>query len=272
MKRRLPSVKIEMDAEESTKPFSQMSSNPFEDDIDDDTFLRPSTSRFKVTPNSQNPFFEDIAQGDIDLVGRREQVEARTLASTERSLAVLMESELVGEGIAKELSEQKEQLENCHKNVDDINANLRTSQKHLKRIKSFFGGFKDFLMGVRIKPVKTSHPIDKCRISEESLGEHEASVAHRSRSTTIKQTASSHPGLLLRSSDGDNAKPQNLQTAIDKNLDQMFNQVVNLKGLATDLGDELDYQHEFIDSLNDKMEQAQMSISKQNKDIAKLLK
>uniref|UniRef100_A0A0K8T5Y3 t-SNARE coiled-coil homology domain-containing protein n=1 Tax=Lygus hesperus TaxID=30085 RepID=A0A0K8T5Y3_LYGHE len=261
------------DRRKGTNPFYTVkSTNPFEDDdIDDESFLKPSTSSFLFSKpksdDNKNPFLRDIELGDADWSMKMEEIQSRTVESTKRSLARLMESELVGSNIAKELSHQKEQLENCHKKVDGINVNLRNSQKHLRRIKSFFGGFKDFLMGVKIKQTKSTNPFD-----EEESPKSGKTVVGRETQSSIEVNAMSHPAMKIRFGHNEESKPKHPEDVIEENLGQMFNHVVSLKGLAEELGEELEVQNDLIDTLNDKTEEAQISIAKQNKDIVKMLK
>ena len=63
------------------------------------------------------------------------QVEQRTLDSTQRSLRALAESEQVGVETAKDLVHQREQLENTSKRLDNINEDLKESQKNISAIK-----------------------------------------------------------------------------------------------------------------------------------------
>jgi synaptosomal-associated protein 29 len=59
---------------------------------------------------------------------------------------------------------------------------------------------------------------------------------------------------------------------IDRNLEDMCTSVSHLKGLAEGLGEEIDSQNEILDRLNDKVDKADFTIIRQNKEINKLLK
>jgi len=78
------------------------------------------------------------------LTAKKDIVESRTLASTERSLAMLRESEQVGIATAQDLALQREKLENTSRNLDTINATLRTTQKNIDGIKSVFSSIKNY--------------------------------------------------------------------------------------------------------------------------------
>lgn len=110
----------------------------FEEDVDDETFLKNSRRNFT------QPNFEEQRQSFAE---RKETIENRTIKSTERSISLLRDSEQVGIATAEELMRQREQLEKTDKRLDEINATLRFSQKHINGIKSVFGSFKNYLSG-----------------------------------------------------------------------------------------------------------------------------
>lgn len=118
------------------------STNPFEDDedVDDDTFLKNS----RRTNGIQPPSLEDQLQ---TLQERKKAIEDRTLNSTERSISILRDSEQIGIATGEELMRQREKLERTDKQLDEINATLRFSQKHINGIKSVFSSLKNYMSG-----------------------------------------------------------------------------------------------------------------------------
>jgi len=62
------------------------------------------------------------------------------------------------------------------------------------------------------------------------------------------------------------------QAQIDANLEEMCSNLSVLKMLATDLGGEIESQNELLDNMNYKIEDVDLKIHKQNKDMSKLLK
>ena len=74
-------------------------------------------------------------------------MEERTLASSERGLDLLYESEKVGSATAVQLTRQKEQLLNTESKLDEINSSLRQSERHLQGIRSVFGSIKNYFSG-----------------------------------------------------------------------------------------------------------------------------
>lgn len=116
------------------------STNPFDDDddIDDQTFLRNSRR------SNVQPTFEDQMQSFAE---KKKAIEDRTINSTEKSISILRESEQIGIATAEELTRQREKLEKTDKQLDEINATLRFSQKHINGIKSVFSSLKNYMSG-----------------------------------------------------------------------------------------------------------------------------
>jgi synaptosomal-associated protein 29 len=59
---------------------------------------------------------------------------------------------------------------------------------------------------------------------------------------------------------------------LDANLQEMCSNISRLKSLATDMSGEIDSQNDLISNITDKAETADMNITKQNKDMVRLLK
>lgn len=117
------------------------STNPFDedDDIDDETFLQNSRRT-----NNQPTSFDEQLQSFQE---RKRAIEERTINSTEKSLSILRDSEQIGIATAEELMRQREKLEKTDKQLDEINATLRFSQKHINGIKSVFSSLKNYMSG-----------------------------------------------------------------------------------------------------------------------------
>lgn len=110
-----------------------------DDEVDDETFLRNSRRNFQEPSN--------LEVQRQTLIERKKAIEDRTIQSTERSINILRDSEQIGIATAEELMRQREQLERTDKRLDEINATLRFSQKHINGIKSVFGSLKNYLSG-----------------------------------------------------------------------------------------------------------------------------
>ena len=76
-----------------------------------------------------------------DYLQEHVQKQQETLASQQRALRVLTETEQIGADTAVELSRQGEVLTRAEQKVDNINENLNTAEHHIKTIKSWWGGF-----------------------------------------------------------------------------------------------------------------------------------
>lgn len=204
--------------------------------------------------------------------------------SSHRSLGLLYESEKVGLATAEELSRQKEQLKNTEHRLDDINATLKTSERHLQGVKSVFGGIMNYLTGRRAAP-GTAGPATAG--GPNSMPVHSSSMPpiHSSSESSIHdlknqpQQHQNHPGLRVRGMGGGGAAPDftspsssHVDEMLDRNLQDMSAGLSRLKGLAEGLNSELNEHNQIIDSIEDKVEQNKWRVDKQNKDMAKLLK
>lgn len=241
-------------------------SNLFDDDdIDDETFLKNS-SRARST----NPF-EDQQLSRQD---RKKAVEDRTLASSNRSLGLLYETEQVGIATAEELARQRDQLENTNKQLDDINQTLRFSQKHLNGLKSIFGGLKNYIAGQKdMQPPPQTVPKttlgDKLNSPTSSYG----------RMAQQQQQQQQVPDIQFPSSQSNDdihsqtiaASGSSFNKQLDKNLDEMAGSLSRLKGLAIDLHTEIDDHNDLIDDITTKTENVDAKMGKQNKEISRLL-
>lgn len=119
-----------------------------EEDVDDETFLKNSRRSF------DEPNLEVQRQSFLE---RKKAIEDRTLQSSERSISILRDSEQIGIATAEELMRQREQLEKTDKRLDEINATLRFSQKHINGIKSVFGSLKNYLSGKNDQTLPKPH-------------------------------------------------------------------------------------------------------------------
>lgn len=235
------------------------STNPFEEDVDDDTFLKNSR-RSVTTPNT----FDNQIQSYQE---RKKAIEDRTLNTTERSIGVLRESEQIGIATAEELMRQREKLEKTDKQLDEINATLRFSQKHINGIKSVFSSLKNYVSGKN-----DSNPIPSSSSSPSNVT--------KSPSTSVLKDDNydryeNHPSARLKSVQYDRpvqSGKQDFETRLDANLQEMCSNISRLKGLATDLSLELDSQDDLIENITGKVENADLNIHRQNKEMARLLK
>lgn len=245
-----------------------------DDDIDDEDFLK--ISRNQQSSSNGNQLYNNMESQKAALIEKKNEIENQSVASSERALRMLRESEEVGIATADELYHQREQLERTERRLDDINTTLKYSQKHIQGIKSVFGGIKNFLSKSKAEP-----PIGGTS-SKPELVDPESSTKKQLQDaiSTAKnsETGYEHPALRLRNIDDPSAaKSQSAgdmdsQAILDKNLDEMMGGLSRLKGLALGLGEELEGQNHLVENIIGKSERADMNIQRQNKDMNRLLK
>lgn len=226
----------------------------FSDDVDDETFLKNSRVKPQDDYLEQRQMYEQ----------KKREIEDRTLNSSQRSIGLLRETEQVGVATATELAKQREQLEKTRDQLDTINTSLKFSQRHLNGIKSMFGGLKNYLAGKNDYDAKMSQSSSNSEIS--SLP-----------SPSADERFSSHPTTRLRIDQAHHRQQQqqqasgNFNNQLDKNLDEMCDSLSRLKGLAVDLNQEIDTQNDLIDDISTKVENVDMKIGKQNREMFKIL-
>ncbi|KAJ2942821.1 hypothetical protein O0L34_g15009 [Tuta absoluta] len=261
--------------------------NLFEDDdVDDDTFVNGYRQRFpppQPKPAAQSqPYgghIADLERQKQQLLQRQREIEQRTLDSSSRSIGLLRESEQIGIATAEELVRQREQLENTNNRLDQINTNLNVSQKHLNGIKSVFYGLKNYISGKSDQTPPSrgqTSPETRSGMGGPSGSRLADTIDNYSGGITPEDRFNTHPATRLRGLDQQSmAEPipdsQRINKMLDDNLDEMVQHITRLKGLGTELGREIDSQNELIDTIQDKVEGADLKIGKQNKMMNKLL-
>lgn len=223
----------------------------FSDDVDDETFLKNSRVKPKDDYLEQRQMYEQ----------KRKEIEDRTLDSSQRSIGLLRETEQVGVATATELAKQREQLEKTRDTLDTINTSLKFSQRHLNGIKSMFGGLKNYLAG------KTDY---ESKMSTSSSNSEVSSIP----SPTADERYSSHPTTRLRNDPIQHQQQQvsgGFNKQLDRNLDDMCDSLSRLKGLAIDLNGEIETQNDLIDDISNKVEDTDIKIGKQNREMFKIL-
>jgi synaptosomal-associated protein 29 len=221
------------------------------------------------------------------------EIQTRTLNSTQRSLALVYESEETGVATAEELMRQREQLQNTEKNLDDINQSLKISQKHINSMKSVFGGIKGYFTGKKEQPTQVN-----LNAAPEPTPSKLEKVIERSKSEGGLPSTTAHPGLKMRGLDTQGffeeeeedlddkfmtapsarqapAQPggrfKQVEDQLDRNLDDLSFGLTRLKGLASGLGQEIDEQNDVLDRLQVKVDKADMGVGRQNKQMNKIL-
>ena len=250
--------------------------------ISGDQFLnhpKPRSSCLEIKENTDNGM--DRVQ---ELMQKRRDIEERTVNSSNRSLGLLYESERAGVAIAVELDRQKEQLKRTEERLDAIDSTLRTSERHLKGIKSLFGGIKNYVRSRNTDASRRRHGIQSrlLNASTSANGNTSSKVVpndpygsnginkfpvdiERLDDTRIQN----HPGLRTRGLHESDHK--SVDAILDSNLDEMSSGICRLKELSLGLNRELEEHSDIIISIDDKTSNADWRVQKHNKDMSKLL-
>jgi len=242
--------------------YSYDKSNPFfadveDDDVSDAAFLKNSRPY-------ENSSLQDRRE---QLLAEKRKIEQRTVQSSIRSIGLLHESEQIGSATAAELHSQREQLENTEKRLDEINASLRTSQKHIQSIKSVFGSIKNYFAGGKNDPPKVlSTPEEKEKTVPKSRSDLSQILESRQGPSA---DLSDHPVMRLRSESNPSSKE--VDAILDKNLEEMGSALSRLKGLGLGLQDEIESQNDLLVRVGQKTEDADWRIKRQNKEMTKIL-
>nr|XP_018911025.1 PREDICTED: synaptosomal-associated protein 29 [Bemisia tabaci] len=276
-----------------------------EDDVDDETFLAGSrtgntgfqssdaySSKPSYPVNGSSSFQYNGMSAEQEriqaLLRKKAEVERRTLESSAKSLSLLRETEQVGTETAEELLRQREQLELTERRIDDINNTLRFSQKHINGIKSVFGSLKNYIKGnkndPKMNPTSAIGKVPELTEDADTAASRSSLRAYVQQDQTITKPEN-HPGLRIRGLYSDEVEDDpwqrkvqaqkadvNVEAILDSNLDEMASSISRLKGLALDLGDEIEQQNDLIDNIMVKTDKADFSINRQQKEINRLLK
>ncbi|XP_061784643.1 synaptosomal-associated protein 29 [Nerophis lumbriciformis] len=243
------------------------SHNPFADDDDDEDFHSPGMSEEERRQRYLQREVMRTAQSAVD--------------SSYRSVGLIYESEKMGVETAEELMRQGEVLKRTDKMLDNMEQDLKTSQKHINSIKSVWGGMVSYFKG---KP-ETKPPPEKPKSYE--ANDRLQSALATSREQEDKYQAS-HPNLRKLETEGfgapasvdggssrQNGHHQNrhlreAHQTLDRNLDEMAGGLSRLKNLGLGLQSEIDSQDDSIDSLMNKTDKMDMKINNTNQQIKKL--
>ncbi|XP_012987010.1 synaptosomal-associated protein 29 [Esox lucius] len=201
--------------------------------------------------------------------------------SSQRSLALIYESEKMGTETAEELMRQGEALKRTEKMVDNMDQDLKTSQKHINSIKSVWGGLVSYF---KAKPETTKMPEEP--VAYQASSKLQNALSH-SKEHEDKYQAS-HPNLrkldtggfgatasVDKKSSSQNGYPANehLRAAhqrLDNNLDEMSLGLSRLKNLGMGLQSEIEDQDASLDNLLGKVDKMDLKINKTNEQLKKL--
>lgn len=244
--------------------------------------LEISVNKMKST----NPFEMDDDEEHVQL--QRTRLEDSMLDSTRRALGLLVESEDVGTRSAAELVEQGQALERISNKLTQADSTLSETQRNITALKSPFAGLGSKFLG-KLNPKrnrqassnnKEPSALEKYIKSGGSgaLSDSRASTASlpvlHGPSTTGNRSATKQSAIS-------NANDQNrMQSSagsareieLEGNLDTMSKYLTNLKGLAINMGDEIDRQNEFIIGIKESSEKVDVKMTAQRDALQKILK
>lgn len=125
-----------------------------------------------------------------------------------------------------------------------------------------FGGLKNYLAGKSEFDSKTSPSSSNSEMS--SLP-----------SPTADERFAAHPTTRLRNDPIQHQRQQQVSGGfnqqLDRNLEDMCDSLSRLKGLAVDLNQEIDTQNDLIDDISNKVDDCDVKIGKQNREMFKIL-
>jgi len=200
---------------------------------------------------------------------KRREVEERTLASSERGLGLLYESERVGVATAQELGRQKEQLLHTEAKLDDINSSLRSSEKHIQGIRSVFGSIRNYFSGHSSSSAAPSGGVG------EAAARAQQGYNMNNAAPLAASGAAPPPPAPFSSISASASRTSHINTVddqLDENLENMASGLARLKGLAQGLNTELSDHNDILDRVNDKTDVVGFKVDRQNKDMSKILK
>eukprot|EP00066_Takifugu_rubripes_P008709 XP_003975097.1 PREDICTED: synaptosomal-associated protein 29 [Takifugu rubripes] len=254
------------------------SHNPFADDDDDDEGdFQPRSRGFDEDP--------DTGLSDAERRQRYFQQEVMRTAqsavdSSYRSLGLIYESEKIGVETAEELMRQGEALKRTDKMLDNMDQDLKTSQRHITSIKSVWGGLVNYF---RTKPetkTPTEQPntyqgSDALQGAISSSREHEDKyqASHpnlRKLDTGGFGTASKEDGSSGQNGYSQNRHLREAHQTLDKNLDEMCDGLSRLKSLGLGLQSEINNQEDPLDSLLNKVDKMDSKIQNTNQQMKNL--
>ena len=209
------------------------------------------------------------------LMDKKREIEQRTVQSSQRSVGLLYESERVGQATAEELARQKEQLKATESRLDDINATLKQSERHLTGIKSVFGGLRNYFSGA--KPVTNTAGASGTPSGATPSGSgglaSSGGMSDADSARLDSHRNANHPGLRVRGvADDPTSSSSDVDAILDRNLDEMSLGLSRLKGMANDLNAELSEHNDLLDRLDHKTSSTHFRVEKQNKEMNKILK
>lgn len=231
------------------------------EDVDDDMF---------ISRKPKNYIFAEAKKAT--------EIQEQTSQRLLNSRSIIAETEKIGQSTLENLNSQKETLERVEDDLDNINSMTRATQKHLKNMRSFFGGFKSIFSSsnnsASTNPaiVANTRGIPKsATIAQISSATNPSSSSTSAATNSAINAASSRADQTYR----DQTVPDKRDKPDDEfeaNLSELGFGLGRLKEMAMQLGDEIGDQNEMLDRITQKSERAGDSIKNQNRQMQQIIK
>lgn len=253
-------------------------SNPFADDDDDDEEFNsqggvgdPKDSNMSEAERKQRYLQQEVMRTAKSAVD-----------SSHRSLGLIYESEKMGTETAEELMRQGEAIKRTERMVDNMEQDLKTSQRHINSIKSVWGGLVNYFKAkpeTQPQPVQTPayQPSNKLEnaLTDSKVHEDKYQASHPNLRKMDTEGFGAAAASADDSSSKQNGHPQNrhLRSAhqtLDNNLDEMALGLGRLKNLGLGLQAEITSQDDSIDSLLGKVDKMDLKINNTNEQMKRL--
>lgn len=172
------------------------------------------------------------------------------------SLRTLHDCIRMGTETTEELERQAEALDRTEARLDGIHVDLDRGQKHLNKIKSPFGGIKNYFT-----KKKTVNEVTDPKGFKPSQGDYKKSS--NSRGKQQAQVQASAPQQTYKSTGS---------VVVDKNLDLMGKALDDLMGLGELIGEQLDDSDAQIERITHKVDRDDVKLKKLNEGIKRELR
>uniref|UniRef100_A0A3Q3M0J9 Synaptosomal-associated protein 29 n=1 Tax=Mastacembelus armatus TaxID=205130 RepID=A0A3Q3M0J9_9TELE len=243
------------------------SHNPFADDDDEEEF-KPKSRGVEDYPSDSGMSEAERRQHYLQQEVMRTAQSA--VDSSYRSVGLIYESEKMGVETAEELVRQGEVLKRTDKMLDNMEQDLKTSQKHITSIKSVWGGLVNYFKGpVRQHGSKLQNALSSSREYEDK---YQASHPNLRKLDTgaFGAAASANDSSSLQNGYPQNRHLREAHQTLDNNLDEMSDGLKRLKNLGLGLQSEIEDQDDSINSLLNKVDKMDVKIHNTNQQIKNL--
>jgi len=183
-----------------------------------------------------------------DLDQKIDQITDATLDTTRRMRGLAEETNQIGVDTLVKLNEQGEQLDNIERNMDGINADLKMADVHLTELEKC-------CCGLCTCKCRAPKKIEKSRRYQKAFGieaqkeqqQHMDGVVSEEPECADKRKKKKAAGPLIKRITDDDREDE-----MEENLQAVSDVLGKLKGIGTEMGNELDRQNQQLDRINRK--------------------